>query len=42
MPKLSEATLRQLIKTMVELKIAIPQPVETAERLCGMANGLGK
>jgi len=45
MEKLNEGALRRLIKggetTTVEFKVAIPRPVEMAERLCGMANGQG-
>jgi len=45
MPKLSEATLLQLIAdgetNTVELKRASPRPAEMAERLCGMANAQG-
>jgi predicted HTH transcriptional regulator len=45
MPKLSEATLLQLIAggetNTVELKRASPRPTEMAERLCGMANAQG-
>jgi len=45
MPKLSEATLLQLIANgetnIVELKRASPRPTEMAERLCGMANAQG-
>ena len=45
MARLNEAALRRLIKggetTTVEFKVAIPRPVEMAERLCGMANAQG-
>ena len=45
MAQLHEVALRRLIQdgetTTVELKIAVPRPVEMAERLCGMANAQG-
>ena len=45
MARLNEVALRRLIKggetTTVEFKVAIPRPVEMAERLCGMANAQG-
>lgn len=45
MARLKEVALRRLIKggetTTVEFKVAIPRPVEMAERLCGMANAQG-
>ncbi|HEX2915204.1 MAG TPA: RNA-binding domain-containing protein [Chloroflexia bacterium] len=40
-----EAALKKLIaqgeSSTLELKIAVPRPIELAERLCGMANGAG-
>src|SRR6202171_3276423 len=45
MATLSETTIRRLIvggeTTTVEFKVAVPRPVEMAERLCGMANAQG-
>src|SRR6266852_1502133 len=45
MARLSESALSRLIKsgetTTDELKVAVPRPVEMAERLCGMANAQG-
>lgn len=45
MASLNEVALRRLIKggetTTVEFKVAVPRPVEMAERLCGMANAQG-
>jgi hypothetical protein len=45
MAKLQEGALRRLIRggetSTVEFKVAIPRPVEMAERLCGMANAQG-
>lgn len=45
MVRLNEIALRRLIKggetTTVEFKVAIPRPVEIAERLCGIANAQG-
>src|SRR5579883_819381 len=45
MARLNEIALRRLIKggetATVEFKVAVPRPVELAERLCGMANAQG-
>jgi predicted HTH transcriptional regulator len=45
MAKLSEQEFRRLIQegetNTVELKAAVPRPVEMAERMCGMANARG-
>jgi predicted HTH transcriptional regulator len=45
MARLSESKLKRLIQgsetTTVEFKVAVPRPVELAERLCGMANAQG-
>ncbi|HZU68507.1 MAG TPA: ATP-binding protein [Ktedonobacteraceae bacterium] len=45
MARLNEIALRRLIKggetATVEFKVAVPRPVEMAERLCGMANAQG-
>ena len=45
MARLNEVALKRLIKdgetTTVEFKLAVPRPVEMAERICGMANAQG-
>ncbi|MBO0793649.1 MAG: putative DNA binding domain-containing protein [Ktedonobacteraceae bacterium] len=45
MTSLSESALRKLIKAgetnTVELKLAMPRPIEMGERLCGLANAQG-